>query len=81
MGMSGFYGPADRGESIAAIHAAVDAGTTLLETGDFYGMGDNDMLIGEALAARRREDPKVARPRISGAEGGRQTVVWADSAL
>ena len=49
MGMSDFYGPADRAESIATIHAAVDAGVTLLDTGDFYGMGDNELLIGEAL--------------------------------
>ena len=39
MGMSGMYGPADRAESIATIHAALDAGITLLDTGDFYGMG------------------------------------------
>ena len=56
MGMSDFYGPADRGESMATIHAAVDAGITLLDTGDFYGMGHNEMLIGEAVAGRRRED-------------------------
>ena len=49
MGMSGMYGPADRQESIATIHAALDAGITLLDTGDFYGMGHNEMLIGEAL--------------------------------
>src|SRR6202163_4603455 len=55
MGMSDFYGPADRGESIATIHAALDAGITLLDTGDFYGMGHNEMLIGEALAAHARE--------------------------
>ena len=50
MGMSGMYGPADRAESIATIHAALEAGVTLLDTGDFYGMGHNEMLIGEALA-------------------------------
>lgn len=49
MGMSGAYGPADRGESIATVHAALDAGITLLDTGDFYGMGHNEMLIAEAL--------------------------------
>ncbi|GBO81706.1 aldo/keto reductase [Acetobacter aceti NRIC 0242] len=47
--MSGMYGPADRTESIATIHATLDAGVTLLDTGDFYGMGHNEMLIGEAL--------------------------------
>ncbi len=55
MGMSDFYGPADRGESIATIHAALDAGITLLDTGDFYGMGHNEMLIGEALRGRDRD--------------------------
>ncbi|MFF4155890.1 aldo/keto reductase [Streptomyces sp. NPDC001678] len=49
MGMSALYGDADRAESIATIHAALDAGVTLLDTGDFYGMGHNEMLIGEAL--------------------------------
>jgi len=56
MGMSGMYGPADRAESIATIRAALDAGIDLLDTGDFYGMGHNEMLIGEALASRSRED-------------------------
>ena len=55
MGMSGMYGPSDRAESIATIHAALDEGVTLLDTGDFYGMGHNEMLIGEALKGRRRE--------------------------
>jgi len=55
MGMSDFYGPADRSESIATIHAALDAGITLLDTGDFYGMGHNEMLIAEALRGRKRE--------------------------
>src|SRR5215468_5567167 len=54
MGMSDFYGPADRGESIATIHAALEAGVTLIDTGDFYGMGHNEMLIAEALEGGRR---------------------------
>jgi aryl-alcohol dehydrogenase-like predicted oxidoreductase len=52
MGMSGVYGPADESESVATIHAALDAGVTLLDTGDFYGMGHNEMLIGRALRER-----------------------------
>lgn len=60
MGMSDFYGPADREESIATIHAALDAGITLLDTGDFYGMGHNELLLHEALAGRRREDAFIA---------------------
>ena len=55
MGMSGMYGPADRQESIATIHAAIDAGITLIDTGDFYGMGHNEMLIAEALKGVRRD--------------------------
>jgi aryl-alcohol dehydrogenase-like predicted oxidoreductase len=49
MGMSGMYGPSDRAESIATIHAALEAGVTLLDTGDFYGSGHNELLIAEAL--------------------------------
>jgi aryl-alcohol dehydrogenase-like predicted oxidoreductase len=56
MGMSALYGPAERSESIATIHAALDAGVNLIDTGDFYGMGHNEMLIAEALRDRRRED-------------------------
>src|SRR5579875_2125043 len=55
MGMSDLYGPADRAESIATIHAALDAGITLLDTGDFYGMGHNEMLIRDALRGRNRD--------------------------
>src|SRR5689334_501485 len=56
MAMSGVYGPADEAESIATIHAALDAGVTLIDTGDFYGMGHNEMLIRRALEGRARED-------------------------
>jgi aryl-alcohol dehydrogenase-like predicted oxidoreductase len=55
MGMSDFYGPADEAESIATIHAAIDAGITLLDTGDFYGMGHNELLIRDALRGRDRD--------------------------
>jgi len=53
MGMSDMYGPADENESIATIHAALDAGITLLDTGDYYAHGHNEMLIGRALRDRR----------------------------
>jgi len=53
MGMSGMYGPADESESLATIHEALDRGITLLDTGDFYGAGNNEMLIGRALSDRR----------------------------
>jgi len=55
MGMSDMYGPADRAESLATIHAAIEAGVTLIDTGDFYGMGHNEMLIGEALMSHDRD--------------------------
>ena len=57
MGMSGIYGPADENESVATIRAALDAGVTLLDTGDFYGMGHNEMLLRDALRG-------VARDRV-----------------
>ena len=60
MGMSAFYGLADRRESVATIHAALDAGINLLDTGDFYGMGHNEMLIGEALASRGRDNVQIS---------------------
>ena len=60
MGMSDFYGPADEAESIATIHAALDAGVNLIDTGDFYGSGHNEMLIGRALRDRRREDVVIS---------------------
>ena len=55
MGMSDFYGPADDAESIATIRAALDAGVTLLDTGDYYAAGLNELLVGEALRGRERE--------------------------
>jgi aryl-alcohol dehydrogenase-like predicted oxidoreductase len=60
MGMSGMYGPADRRESIGTIHAALDAGITLLDTGDFYGMGHNELLISEALRGRDRDQALIS---------------------
>ncbi|MBV9207705.1 MAG: aldo/keto reductase [Actinobacteria bacterium] len=55
MGMSGIYGPADDQESIATIRAALDAGITLLDTGDFYGMGHNELLLRDALRGVPRD--------------------------
>jgi aryl-alcohol dehydrogenase-like predicted oxidoreductase len=55
MSMSGAYGAADRAESIATVHAALDAGVTLIDTGDFYGMGHNELLLAEALRGRDRD--------------------------
>jgi len=59
MGMSALYGDSDRSESLATVHAALDAGITLLDTGDFYGMGHNELLINEAL----RTAPAAAREK------------------
>ncbi|MFI9510572.1 aldo/keto reductase [Nocardia sp. NPDC052566] len=56
MGMSGMYGAADDAESTATIHAAIDSGVNLIDTGDFYGAGHNELLIGKAIAERARED-------------------------
>ncbi len=55
MGMSDMFGPADEAECIATIHAALDAGITLLDTGDFYGVGHNELLLRAALQGRARE--------------------------
>ena len=63
MGMSGMYGPSDRAESIATIHAALEAGITLFDTGDFYGSGHNEILLGEALKsapASRRDNALIS---------------------
>ncbi|RZU73895.1 aryl-alcohol dehydrogenase-like predicted oxidoreductase [Micromonospora kangleipakensis] len=60
MGMSDLYGPADEAESIATIHAALDAGVTLLDTGDFYGMGHNELLLRDALRARDRGEALIS---------------------
>lgn len=60
MGMSGMYGPSDRAESIATIHAALDAGIDLLDTGDFYGMGHNEMLIAEAVKGIPRDNYRLS---------------------
>ena len=60
MGMSEVYGHSDRAESIATIHAAVDAGVSLIDTGDFYASGSNEMLVGEALRGGRRDKVQLS---------------------
>jgi aryl-alcohol dehydrogenase-like predicted oxidoreductase len=60
MGMSDLYGPADEAESKATIHAALDGGVTLLDTGDYYGMGHNELLIREALRGRPRDHVRIS---------------------
>ncbi|MFE2674738.1 aldo/keto reductase [Streptomyces hygroscopicus] len=60
MGMSGAYGASDRAESIATVHAALEAGVTLLDTGDFYAMGHNELLLAEALRGRSRDSYQLS---------------------
>ena len=72
MAMSGGYGVPDEAESIATIHAALDAGLSLIDTGDFYGMGHNEMLIGAALRGGRRQRAflSVKFGALRGPDGG-----------
>ena len=72
MGMSDMYGPADRDESLATVQAALDAGVTLIDTGDFYGSGHNEMLLAEALrgVARDRYQLSVKFGGLRGPDGG-----------
>lgn len=72
MGMSALYGPTDRDESIATIHAALDAGVRLLDTGDFYAMGHNELLLAEALHGVDRDavDISVKFGALRGPDGG-----------
>lgn len=60
MGMSDAYGPTDRAESVATVHAALDAGITLIDTGDFYAMGHNELLLAEALRGRDRDSYRLS---------------------
>jgi aryl-alcohol dehydrogenase-like predicted oxidoreductase len=78
MGMSGMYGPADEQEAVATIHAALDAGVNLLDTGDFYGMGHNEMLIGRALGSRPR-DEVVISVKFGGMRGPDNAVLGYDA--
>src|SRR3954451_4108404 len=78
MGMSDLYGPADEEESIATIHAALDAGVTLIDTGDFYGMGHNEMLIGRALEGRSRDDVVIS-VKFGGMRGPDNAILGYDA--
>ncbi|RYF90462.1 MAG: aldo/keto reductase [Caulobacteraceae bacterium] len=71
MGMSDMYGPSDRSESLATVHAALDAGVTLIDTGDFYGSGHNEMLLAEALkdVSRDRYELSVKFGALRGPDG------------
>jgi aryl-alcohol dehydrogenase-like predicted oxidoreductase len=71
MGMSGVYGATDEAESLRTIHAAIDRGVTLFDTGDFYGMGHNELLVGRAVAGRRdRVQLSVKFGALRGPDGG-----------
>jgi pyridoxine 4-dehydrogenase len=72
MGMSDAYGPADRSESLATLHAALDAGITLFDTGDFYGSGSNELLLGEAFTGvpRHRYELSVKFGGLRDPNGG-----------
>ncbi|MFD4693852.1 aldo/keto reductase [Streptomyces sp. NPDC058463] len=83
MSMSGVYGAADRAESIATVHAALDSGVTLIDTGDFYAMGHNEMLLAEALRGRDRDSYQLSvkfgmlrgpGPEFSGTDGRPEAV-------
>ncbi len=69
MGMAGTYGPAEREESTATIHAALEAGINLLDTGDFYGMGDNELLIADALGGLRHHDETLISVKFGAQRG------------
>src|ERR1700712_2857949 len=70
MGMSQSYGTADRAESIATVHRALDAGVTFLDTSDVYGEGHNEELVGEAIAGRRGEGQLATKFSLSRGSGG-----------
>src|SRR5262249_3411446 len=71
MGMSGMYGKADEDESVATIDRAIEQGVTLLDTGDFYGMGHNELLIRRAIAGRRdKVQLSVKFGALRGPDGG-----------
>ena len=70
MGMSQAYGDADRDESIATLHRALDLGVTFLDTSDVYGSGHNEELVGEVLATRRAEVQLATKFSLTHEDGG-----------
>src|SRR4051812_49585487 len=72
MGMSQSYGPADRAESIATIHRALDLGITFLDTADYYGRGHNEELVAEAIAGRRDEVQLATKFSLVDVDGERR---------
>lgn len=60
MGMSDLYSPANRAECIGTIRAALDSGISLIDTGDFYGQGHNELLIADAIAGRKRQETQLS---------------------
>ncbi|MGY1719678.1 aldo/keto reductase [Blastococcus sp. SYSU DS0552] len=74
MGMSQMYGPADRAESIATIHRALELGVTFLDTSDVYGSGHNEQLVGEAIAGRRDEVQLATKFSLSRRPDGGMTI-------
>src|SRR5436190_23163864 len=73
MGMSEFYGPGDEEESIATIHRAIELGVTMLDTSDMYGSGQNEQLVGRAIAGRRDEVVLATKFGIR-REGGERSI-------
>jgi aryl-alcohol dehydrogenase-like predicted oxidoreductase len=74
MGMSQMYGTADRSESIATVHRALDLGVTFLDTSDVYGSGHNEELVGEAIAGRRDEVQLANKFSLTQDDRGRMTI-------
>ena len=81
MGMSGIYGQADDQESLATIHAALDAGITLLDTGDFYGMGHNELLLRDALRRGVRRESVFIQVKFGGQRDPSGAFVGHDATL
>jgi aryl-alcohol dehydrogenase-like predicted oxidoreductase len=79
MGMTSFYGDADRSESIATIHAALEAGITLLDTGDFYAMGANELLIRDALTGSSKRDKALLSVKFGALRGPDESWLGFDS--